>query len=98
VESVDLATADEADFDRLLTAHCGAADHAVAVIVHNAGTLGQVEHLHILYTLWDAFRVKYVLQYIAQMMFMQYKIRILRRSVRKILFFTIHNKLLFYKK
>jgi hypothetical protein len=42
--------------------------------------------------------VKYVLQYIAQMMFMQYKIRILRRSVRKILFFTIHNKLLFYKK
>ncbi len=53
VEPVDLATANQADFDRLLTAHCGAADHAVAVIVHNAGTLGQVEHLRIQYTLWD---------------------------------------------
>ncbi len=41
VEPVDLGTATPADFGQLMMAHCGEADHAVAMIVHNAGTLGQ---------------------------------------------------------
>jgi hypothetical protein len=42
VEPVDLASATEADFNRIVMAHCGEADHSVAMIVHNAGTIGQV--------------------------------------------------------
>ena len=45
-ESVDLATANQADFGRILMAHCGEADHDAAIIVHNAGTIGQVPTAH----------------------------------------------------
>lgn len=41
VECIDLATADKETFDRSVRANYGSADHEVALVIHNAGTLGQ---------------------------------------------------------
>jgi short-subunit dehydrogenase len=41
VQSLDLGTADKEAFERAVRAHQGSADHEVAVVIHNAGTLGQ---------------------------------------------------------
>lgn len=41
VESVDLSTADKETFEKVVKANYGSADHEVAIIIHNAGTLGQ---------------------------------------------------------
>jgi len=41
VECVDLATADKEVFERVVRANYGSADHEVAIVIHNAGTLGQ---------------------------------------------------------
>lgn len=41
VETVDLAMADEEAFSKVVRANYGSADHEVAVVIHNAGTLGQ---------------------------------------------------------
>jgi len=38
---VDLSTADKEVFEKAVRAHLGSADHEVAIIIHNAGTLGQ---------------------------------------------------------
>eukprot|EP00092_Neocalanus_flemingeri_P016515 GFUD01017869.1.p1 GENE.GFUD01017869.1~~GFUD01017869.1.p1 ORF type:complete len:295 (+),score=77.09 GFUD01017869.1:672-1556(+) len=40
-ESVDLSTADREVFEKAVKANYGSADHQVAIVVHNAGTLGQ---------------------------------------------------------
>jgi len=40
-ESIDLATADREIFERAVKANYGSADHEVAIVIHNAGTLGQ---------------------------------------------------------
>jgi hypothetical protein len=37
---IDLATADRETFLRAVRANYGSADHAVAIIIHNAGTIG----------------------------------------------------------
>jgi hypothetical protein len=37
---IDLATADRDTFLRAVRANYGSADHAVAIIIHNAGTIG----------------------------------------------------------
>lgn len=39
--SVDLATAEKEDFEKAVRANYGSADHEVAIIIHNAGTIGQ---------------------------------------------------------
>ena len=41
LESIDLGTADKDAFYRSVTSNYGSADHEVALIIHNAGTLGQ---------------------------------------------------------
>lgn len=41
LESIDLATADKTTFDKVVRANYGSADHEVAIVIHNAGTLGQ---------------------------------------------------------
>ena len=41
VECIDLATADKETFERSVRANYGSADHEVALVIHNAGTLGQ---------------------------------------------------------
>jgi len=41
LEAIDLSTADKDAFHRSVTANYGSADHEVALIIHNAGTLGQ---------------------------------------------------------
>eukprot|EP00088_Acartia_fossae_P038597 TRINITY_DN40039_c0_g1_i1.p1 TRINITY_DN40039_c0_g1~~TRINITY_DN40039_c0_g1_i1.p1 ORF type:complete len:274 (+),score=7.15 TRINITY_DN40039_c0_g1_i1:226-1047(+) len=41
IECVDLAAADKADFEACVRANYGSADHEVALVIHNAGTLGQ---------------------------------------------------------
>ena len=41
LESIDLATADKSAFDKVVRANYGSADHEVAIVIHNAGTLGQ---------------------------------------------------------
>lgn len=41
VQSLDLSTADKDAFEKVVRAHQGSADHEVAMVVHNAGTLGQ---------------------------------------------------------
>jgi len=41
VQSVDLGTADREVFEKIVRANYGSADHEVAIIIHNAGTLGQ---------------------------------------------------------
>ena len=41
VQSLDLSTADKEAFEKVVRAHQGSADHEVAMVVHNAGTLGQ---------------------------------------------------------
>lgn len=41
VESVDLSVADKEVFERAVRANYGSADHEVAIVIHNAGTLGQ---------------------------------------------------------
>ena len=38
---VDLSTADKEVFEKAVRAKYGSADHEVAIIIHNAGTLGQ---------------------------------------------------------
>ena len=40
-ESVDLATADKEVFEKAVRANYGSADHEVAIVIHNAGSLGQ---------------------------------------------------------
>jgi len=40
-EAVDLATADRDLFERVVKANYGSADHEVALVIHNAGSLGQ---------------------------------------------------------
>ena len=40
-EAVDLATADKDLFERVVKANYGSADHEVALVIHNAGSLGQ---------------------------------------------------------
>merc|ERR1712037_878801 len=41
VQSLDLATADKEAFERAVKCYQGSADHEVAIVIHNAGTLGQ---------------------------------------------------------
>ena len=41
VQSLDLALADKDAFERAVRANYGSADHEVAIVIHNAGTLGQ---------------------------------------------------------
>lgn len=41
LESIDLATADKTTFTNVVRANYGSADHEVAIVIHNAGTLGQ---------------------------------------------------------
>jgi len=41
VVTVDLSTADKDVFEKAVKAHYGSGDHEVAIIIHNAGTLGQ---------------------------------------------------------
>lgn len=41
VESVDLSTANKETFEKVVRANYGSANHEVAIIIHNAGTLGQ---------------------------------------------------------
>lgn len=41
VVPVDLSTADKEVFEKAVKANYGSADHEVAIIIHNAGTLGQ---------------------------------------------------------
>jgi sepiapterin reductase len=41
VETVDLSSANKETFERVVRANYGSADHEVAIIIHNAGTLGQ---------------------------------------------------------
>ena len=38
---LDLATADTETFLQAVRANYGSADHAVAIVIHNAGTIGQ---------------------------------------------------------
>ena len=40
-EALDLATADRDAFERAVRANYGSADHEVAIVIHNAGTIGQ---------------------------------------------------------
>ena len=40
-EVVDLATADKEVLEKAVKANIGSADHEVALVIHNAGTLGQ---------------------------------------------------------
>ena len=53
MEPVDLASANEADFQRIVLTHSGQADHSVAMIIHNAGTIGQAT---LLASLWKGNR------------------------------------------
>lgn len=41
IETLDLATADSEAFLKAVRANYGSADHAVAMVIHNAGTIGQ---------------------------------------------------------
>lgn len=41
VQSLDLGLADKDAFERAVRANYGSADHEVAIVIHNAGTLGQ---------------------------------------------------------
>jgi len=41
VQSLDLSTADKDAFERAVKGHQGSGDHEVAIVIHNAGTLGQ---------------------------------------------------------
>lgn len=41
VQSLDLGLADREAFERAVRANYGSADHEVAIVIHNAGTLGQ---------------------------------------------------------
>jgi hypothetical protein len=41
LETIDLATADSEAFLKAIQANYGSADHAVAMVIHNAGTIGQ---------------------------------------------------------
>lgn len=53
MKSLDLSTADKESFENVVQAHKGSGDHEVAMVIHNAGTLGQdgrkvtVRHMHI---------------------------------------------------
>ena len=40
-ESVDLSTANREVFEKAVRANYGSADHEVAIVIHNAGSLGQ---------------------------------------------------------
>ena len=41
VQSLDLGLADKDAYERAVRANYGSADHEVAIVIHNAGTLGQ---------------------------------------------------------
>ena len=41
IETVDLGTASEETFSSVVRANYGSGDHEVAIVIHNAGTLGQ---------------------------------------------------------
>lgn len=59
VQSLDLGLADKDSFERAVRAHQGSADHEVAIVIHNAGSIGQDGSLSTEMTDMDAMSAYY---------------------------------------